>query len=111
MALKHCRSAPGLLHHSDRGVQYASTEHRQGLVSARRQPSMSRAGNPYDNTAMESFMANCKRECVGLTQAAGGMRRARARRRIFSRTSKRPTTGSGATAPLVIHPLWSLKPR
>jgi hypothetical protein len=39
------------------------------------------------------------------------MRRARARRRIFSRTSKRPTTGSGATAPLVIHPLWSLKPR
>jgi putative transposase len=33
---------------------------------------MSRAGNPYDNAAMESFMAPDKRECVGLAQAAGG---------------------------------------
>lgn len=33
---------------------------------------MSRAGNPYDNAAMESFMATYKRECVGLAQAVGG---------------------------------------
>ena len=35
-------------------------------------PSMSRAGNPYDNAAMESFMATYKRECVGLAEALGG---------------------------------------
>jgi transposase-like protein len=60
------------LPHSDRGVQYASAEHRQMLAAAGLQPSMSRAGNPYDNAAMESFMATYKRECVGLAQAAGG---------------------------------------
>ena len=72
MALQHRRPAPGLLHHSDRGVQYASAEHRQLLVAAGGQLSMSRAGNPYDNAAMESFMATYKRECVGLAQTTGG---------------------------------------
>lgn len=72
MALQHRRPASGLLHHSDRGVQYASAEHRQLLAAAGGQVSMSRAGNPYDNAAMESFMATYKRECVGLAQAAGG---------------------------------------
>jgi putative transposase len=72
MALQHRRPAAGLLHHSDRGVQYASTEHRQVLAAAGVQLSMSRAGNPYDNAAMESFMATYKRECVGLAQTAGG---------------------------------------
>ncbi|HEY9173720.1 MAG TPA: integrase core domain-containing protein, partial [Verrucomicrobiae bacterium] len=66
------RPAPGLLHHSDRGVQYASADHRQALAAAGAQLSMSRAGNPYDNAAMESFMATYKRECVGLAEAAGG---------------------------------------
>ena len=72
MALQHRRPAPGLLHHSDRGVPYASTEHRPVLAAAGGQVSMSRAGNPYDNAAMESFMATYKRECVGLAQTAGG---------------------------------------
>lgn len=72
MALQHRRPTPGLLHHSDRGVQYASAAHRQILAAAGVQLSMSRAGNPYDNAAMESFMATYKRECVGLAQAAGG---------------------------------------
>lgn len=72
MALHHRRPAPGLLHHSDRGVQYASADHRQLLAATGGQLSMSRAGNPYDNAAMESFMATYKRECVGLAQAAGG---------------------------------------
>jgi putative transposase len=66
MALKHRQPPRGLLHHSDRGVQYASAEHRAGLAAAGIEPSMSRAGNPYDNAAMESFMATYKRECVGL---------------------------------------------
>jgi len=72
MALQHRQPARGLLHHSDRGVQYASQEHRALLQAAGLEPSMSRAGNPYDNAAMESFMATYKRECVGLAQAQGG---------------------------------------
>jgi transposase InsO family protein len=69
MALHQRSPARGLLHHSDRGVQYACGEHRRLLAAAGLQPSMSRAGNPYDNAAMESFMATYKRECVSL--AAG----------------------------------------
>ncbi len=69
MALRQRGPAPGLLHHSDRGVQYASAAYRALLSAAALQASMSRAGNPYDNAAMESFMATYKRECVEL---AGG---------------------------------------
>ena len=72
MAVKHRQPRCGLLHHSDRGVQYASGEHRALLAAAGIQPSMSRAGNPYDNAAMESFMATYKRECVGLAEDRGG---------------------------------------
>jgi transposase InsO family protein len=72
MALQHRRPAPDLLHHSDRGVQYASAEYRERLTAAGLTPSMSRAGNPYDNAAMESFNATYKRECVGLAEAHGG---------------------------------------
>jgi transposase InsO family protein len=72
MALQHRQPPRGLLHHSDRGVQYASTEHRAVLAAAGLEPSMSRAGNPYDNAAMESFMATYKRECVALAEEAGG---------------------------------------
>ena len=72
MALHHRRPPKGLLHHSDRGVQYASGEYRELLAAAGLTPSMSRAGNPYDNAAMESFNATYKRECVGLAEAGGG---------------------------------------
>jgi transposase InsO family protein len=72
MALRHRQPPRGLLHHSDRGIQYASAEHRAILTAAGIQPSMSRAGNPYDNAAMESFMATYKRECVALAQEQGG---------------------------------------
>jgi transposase InsO family protein len=85
MALTHRRPGRGVLHHSDRGVQYASTEHRAVLTAAGLQPSMSRAGNPYDNAAMESFMATYKRECVGLAEEAGGYRtRAEATADLFT---------------------------
>lgn len=74
MALTHRQpqKLSGLLHHTDRGVQYASVEHREVLAAAGIEPSMSRVGNPYDNAAMESFLATYKRECVALAEAAGG---------------------------------------
>lgn len=72
MALRHRQPPRGLLHHSDRGVQYASAAHRALLALAGLEASMSRAGNPYDNATMESFMATYKRECVGLAEQAGG---------------------------------------
>lgn len=72
MALQHRRPGKGLLHHSDRGVQYASGEYRGLLSAAGLEASMSRSGNPYDNAAMESFNATYKRECVGLAEACGG---------------------------------------
>jgi len=49
------RPAPGLLHHSDRGCQYASSAYRALLQGSQLRPSMSAAGNCYDNAAMESF--------------------------------------------------------
>jgi transposase InsO family protein len=51
----------------DRGVQYASAQYRALLAAADIQPGMSRPANPYDNAAMESFMATYKRECVALS--------------------------------------------
>ena len=53
---------PGLLSHSDRGVQYASQEYRQMLAKIRSVPSMSAAGCCYDNAAMESFWSTLKTE-------------------------------------------------
>lgn len=72
MALAQRQPPRGLLHHSDRGVQYASAEHRAVLAAAGLDPSMSRAGNPYDNAVMESYLATYKRECVGLAEEQGG---------------------------------------
>ena len=72
MAIQHRRPPPGLLHHSDRGVQYACQAYRSLLQAAGMEPSMSAKGNPYDNATMESFNATYKRECVGLAEAAGG---------------------------------------
>jgi putative transposase len=64
MALKQRRPPVGLVHHSDRGVQYASAAYRQRLALAGVIPSMSRRGNCYDNAAMESFWSSLKRELV-----------------------------------------------
>jgi putative transposase len=54
--------APGLVHHSDRGVQYAAQEYIELLAQHQIFPSMSRPANPYDNAACESFMNTLKRE-------------------------------------------------
>src|SRR5262249_61288785 len=54
--------SPGLVHHSDRGVQYASDEYVEVLQAHQIIPSMSRPANPYDNASCESFMKTLKRE-------------------------------------------------
>jgi putative transposase len=64
MALAERKPALGLVHHSDRGVQYASQEYTALLQENRVQISMSRKGNPYDNAACESFMKTLKYEEV-----------------------------------------------
>ena len=54
--------APGLVHHSDRGVQYACGDYVQVLQRHQIIPSMSRPANPYDNASCESFIKTLKRE-------------------------------------------------
>jgi len=58
----------GLIHHSDRGVQYASTDYVARLQSMGAQVSMSAVGNPYENAKAESFFKTLKREEVYLKQ-------------------------------------------
>lgn len=71
-ALNHAvtlrRPEPGLIHHSDRGVQYASTAYVERLAELGAHISMSAKGNPYDNAKAESFFKTLKREEVYLNQ-------------------------------------------
>jgi putative transposase len=64
MALRRRRPAAALLHHSDRGSQYASCDYQALLDAHQLQVSMSRTGNCYDNAMVESFFATLKVECV-----------------------------------------------
>jgi putative transposase len=64
MALETRRPAAGLVHHSDRGVQYASGDYTDLLKANGVEISMSRSGNPYDNAQCESFMKTLKYEEV-----------------------------------------------
>jgi putative transposase len=59
---------PGLIHHSDRGVQYAATDYTQLLDDHQIRISMSRKGNPYDNAQCERFMKTLKYEEVYLNE-------------------------------------------
>ena len=61
-ALEKRQPPPGLVHHSDRGLQYASAEYAAIHEKHRMVPSMSRPANPYDNASCESFMKTLKRE-------------------------------------------------
>ena len=61
-AIEQRQPPPGLVHHSDRGLQYASREYGQLLLLHHITPSMSRPANPYDNAFCESFMRTLKRE-------------------------------------------------
>ena len=62
MALRTRRVQPGLIHHSDRGVQYAAADYVAVLQAQQIQISMSRTGNPYDNAKAERFMRTLKYE-------------------------------------------------
>jgi transposase InsO family protein len=61
-AITQRRPQPGLIHHTDRGGQYAGTEYRSMLARARILQSMSRADNCYDNAFMESCFGSLKTE-------------------------------------------------
>lgn len=64
MALSERQPAPGLIHHSDRGIQYACADYLTLLTDSGVHPSMSRVGNPYDNAKAEAFMKTLKQEQV-----------------------------------------------
>jgi putative transposase len=64
MAIARERPAPGLVHHSDRGVQFAAHEYRRRLRQHGMLCSMSRKGDCWDNAPMESFFATLKGELV-----------------------------------------------
>jgi putative transposase len=71
MAIDARRPAPGtLLHHSDRGVQYACDDYRQALADAEIAVSMSRKGDCWDNAVVESFFSTLKQELVYRTTFA-----------------------------------------
>lgn len=68
MAYQRQKPKPGLIHHSDRGVQYASKEYQKLLKHYGMTGSMSRKGNCYDNACIESFHGILKRELVYQTK-------------------------------------------
>ena len=68
MALAQRGVQPGLVHHSDRGVQYASGDYTDLLKENGIDISMSRKGSPWDNAACESFMKTLKHEEVYRTE-------------------------------------------
>jgi transposase InsO family protein len=96
MALGARRPQPGqLIHHSDRGVQYACAEYGALLAASGIQPSMSRIGSPYDNAKAESFMSTLKREEVD----GRACRTAQEARRSIGGFIEGSTIGSGCTRP------------
>jgi transposase InsO family protein len=64
MALARRRPEKGLLHHSDRGVQYAAIDYRELLAAHQMTSSMSRCANCYDNAVAESFFATLRWELL-----------------------------------------------
>jgi len=66
MAIAERRPSPGIIHHSDQGVQYASVEYIDELKHHGFEVSMARMGNPYENAMMESFFKTLKYEEVYL---------------------------------------------
>jgi putative transposase len=68
MALARRAVRPGLVHHSDQGVPYASSLYTALLLSRGIRISMSRRGNPYDNAYAESFLKTLKYEEVYLSE-------------------------------------------
>jgi putative transposase len=125
MAIAVRRPAPGsLIHHSDRGVQYACKDYTELLGAHDIRPSMSRIGCPYDNAKAESFMKTLKQEEVdGRTyrdidearSAIGAfLEQLYNRRRLHSALAYRPPVEFEANLPpirvAVVRPLSALSP-
>jgi len=83
MALKRRRPEEGLLHHSDRGVQYACDAYQELLATHGIMCSMSRVGNCYDNAMMESYHGTLKNELVHLQPEGRFETIEQARRMLF----------------------------
>ncbi|HEU5207762.1 MAG TPA: IS3 family transposase [Longimicrobiales bacterium] len=81
MAIQRRQPGPGLLHHSDRGVQYGASEYRAALERHGIRRSMSRPRNCWDNAVAESFFATLKRELVS---GADWRTRAEAKGAVFT---------------------------
>lgn len=79
MATAHRRPTEGVLHHSDRGSQYAAHDYQRLLDAHKMQVSISRKGDCYDNAVMESFWTTLKAECATDIYSS----RAEARRSVF----------------------------
>jgi putative transposase len=79
-ALANRRYPKGVIHHSDRGVQYAAHAYRAELNATGLVASMSRRGNCYDNAAMEAFWSTLKREAMG---QSASWSKDRVRRELF----------------------------
>jgi transposase InsO family protein len=95
MALSRRTIEPGLIHHSDRGSQYASGDYTDLLKARQIGISMSRKGNPWDNAASESFIKTLKYEEVPRNEYAIWLKRARPSTSSWSRRSaicRRPSS-------------------
>jgi len=68
MAVTEGRPGPGVIHHTDQGVQYASVEYVEELKGHGFEISMARTGNPYENAVMESFFKTLKHKEVNLCE-------------------------------------------
>jgi len=68
IAIAERKPGPGIVHHSDQGVQYASSEYIDELMKYNFEVSMARTGNPYENAMMESFFKTLKYEEVNLCE-------------------------------------------
>jgi len=80
MAIAARKPKPGLIHHSDRGIQYACGDYQKIIKRAEMRPSMSRKGDCWDNSVAESFFSTLKKELVWRTRFET---REHARREIF----------------------------
>lgn len=101
LAVERQRPTPGLVHHSDRGVQYAADDYRKTLAAAGMTPSMSRKGDCLDNAPLESFFLTLKVERIHHRVYAT---RAEARRNLFAYiegfyNSRRLHSGIGYRSP------------
>jgi putative transposase len=112
-AMKHQPPQEGLIHHSDRGSQYASSEYTSKLKESQIQISMSRKGNCYDNACIESFHSVIKKELIYQTTYTT---RAEAKKDIFEYITcfynpERIHSTNGYLSPMEFEKVYILKKR